>query len=182
MFGTGVSLVGVLIIILRPLLDDGVNGAIIGNVLLVFSTLSFVVYTLLLKEFKLHYSSQTITFWLFAIATVLFFPFFLWENATTDIFTILDLRGLIGILFGAVFTSVLAYGFYNFAIRRIATNEVGIFLYIDPVIAVLIALPLLGETITKSFIVGSILVFLGIYIAERRIHYHPLDRIYKSHH
>ena len=179
--GTGVSLLGVLIIILRPLLDDGVDGAIIGNILLVFSTLSFVVYTLLLKEFKFHYSSLTITFWLFAIAAVLFFPFFLWEKATADIFTIIDLRGLIGILFGAVFTSVLAYVFFNFAIRHIVANEVGIFLYIDPIVAILIALPLLGETITKSFLIGSLLVFLGIYIAERRIHYHPIHKIYKLH-
>lgn len=180
--GTVVSLLGVLVIILRPVLDSGIDGAIIGNILFVFSTISFVIYTLLLKEFKLHYSSITITFWLFAIAAVLFFPFFLWEKATADIFSIIDLRGLIGILYGAIFTSILSYVLFNFAIRRIATNEVGIFLYIDPVVGILIAMPLLGETITKSFMLGSILVFLGIYIAERRIHYHPIHKIYKRNH
>lgn len=179
--GTAISLIGVLIIILRPILDNGIDGAIVGNILFVFSTLFFVYYTLMLKELKLHYSSSTITFWLFTIAAVLFFPFFLWEKATANILTIIDMRGLIGILFGAVFTSVLAYVFFNFAIRQIVANEVGIYLYIDPVVAVLIAMPLLGETITKTFLLGSLLVFLGIYIAERRIHYHPIHKIYKHH-
>ncbi len=60
---------------------------------------------------------------------------------------------------------------------RINMQEVGLFTYVDPIIAVLIAIPLLQEYPTVHFFLGSVLVFWGIFIAEKRIHYHPFHRI-----
>lgn len=180
LLGTIISLVGVMIIILRPLLDKGLDGTIIGNVLFVMATLSFVIYTLLLKEYRLHISTTKMTFYLFAIATVLFFPFFLWESSQQSIFNELTSKSLLGILFGSIFTSVIAYLLYNFALKYIQANETGIFLYIDPIIAILIAVPLLGEHITLSYLLGSLLVFVGLFIAENRMHYHPFWKLQKK--
>lgn len=181
LIGTFISLMGVMVIILRPLFDHGLDGTIIGNFLFLVSTMTFVVYTILLKDFKLSYSSITLTFYMFLLSTIMFLPFFLWESNGTQAITALTHKSLIGILFGSIFTSVLGYVLYNFAIRYIKANETGIFLYIDPVITVLIAVPLLSEHVTTSFILGSILVFIGIFIAEKRIHYHPLHHLKKPH-
>lgn len=181
LIGTLVSLLGVMIIILRPLFDHGLDGTIIGNLLFLVSTISFVVYTILLKDYKLPYSSVTLTFYMFALSTIIFLPFSLWELQTQSNALILSSQSLLGILFAAIFTSVLGYVLYNYAIRFVKANETGIFLYIDPVIAVLIAVPLLGEHVTTSFIIGSILVFAGIFIAEKRIHYHPLHHLKRPH-
>jgi drug/metabolite transporter (DMT)-like permease len=41
-------------------------------------------------------------------------------------------------------------------------------------VAIAIANPLLGEHVTTWFFLGASLVFVGIFIAEGRIHYHPL--------
>jgi drug/metabolite transporter (DMT)-like permease len=168
-----------MIIILRPIFDTGIDGSITGNLLFVISTLSFVVYTILLKDYKFPYSAATVTFYLFMFATVIFFPFFLWEmgQSTTEI--LISERSIIGILFAAILTSVVGYVFYNFALKYIRASETGIFLYIDPVITVLIAVPLLGEQVTPSFIIGAVLVFLGIFIAERRLQYHPIHKLKK---
>lgn len=177
LMGTIISLIGVSIIILRPLFDHGLDGTILGNSLFLLSTISFVIYTILLKEHSFRHSAATVTFYLFAFATVIFFPFFLWESSTHNILYLVDAKALIGILFGAIFTSVLGYVFFNFAIRFIKANETGIYLYIDPIVTVLIAVPLLGEHVTRSFIAGTILVFFGILVAERRLNYHPLHRL-----
>jgi drug/metabolite transporter (DMT)-like permease len=174
-FGTTLSMIGILLIILRPFFESGFNGSIIGNLLFVISTLWFVIYTILLKEFRLPYSPLTITFWIFAFATMTFFPLYLWESHGVALN--IPLQGLIGILFGAVFTSNVAYMLFNFALKYIHANEVGVFLYIDPVVTVLIAIPLLGETITMTFLLGALLVFSGIFIAEGRLHYHPLHKL-----
>ncbi len=175
--GTAISLIGIGIVVLRPILDNGFDSNIIGNVLFILSTLSLVLYTLLLREYSLPYRATTITFWMFVITTAIFFPFFLWESGTTNALSHLTFQGLTGILFGAIFTSVIAYVFYNFAIRRIPANEIGIFLYIDPIVTALIAVPLLGEEITTLFIIGAIFVFLGIFVAEGRINYHTLHKL-----
>jgi len=178
LMGTVISLIGVSIIILRPLFDHGLDGTILGNFLFLLSTISFVIYTILLKGHSFRNSAVTVTFYLFAFSTVIFFPFFLWESNTHNILYLLDAKALIGILFGAVFTSVLGYVFFNFAIRYVKANETGIYLYVDPIITVLIAVPLLGEHVTRSFIAGSVLVFFGILVAEKRLNYHPLHRLF----
>ena len=179
-FGTIISLLGVFIVVIRPLIDNGFDSGIIGNLLFILATLSLVLYTLLMKEYALPYKSTTVTFWMFAIATAIFLPFFLWETSATPIINSLTYQGIIGILFGALFTSVIAYVLYNYAIKRVNANEIGIFLYIDPIITALIAVPLLGEKITPLFLIGSFFVFLGIFVAEGRIHYHPLHKLRRA--
>lgn len=179
--GTLISLIGICIVVLRPLIDTGFDSSIVGNILFILSTLTLVLYTLLLREYNLPYRATTITFWMFAIATAIFFPFFLWESGSSNVLSQLTFQGIAGILFGAIFTSVIAYVFYNFAIKRVPTNEIGVFLYIDPIVTALIAVPLLGEKITTLFIIGSIFVFLGIFVAEGRLHYHPLQKFKNNH-
>jgi drug/metabolite transporter (DMT)-like permease len=64
-----------------------------------------------------------------------------------------------------------------YGISKIDAQEVGIFSYIDPIVAVLIAVPLLSEYPTPLFFVGSLFVFTGIFLAEKRLHWHPFHRI-----
>jgi len=178
--GTTISLIGVIVIILRPLFDVGLDGAISGNLMFLVGTLAFVVYTFLLKNYTTHLRSTTVTFYMFAFSTLMFLPFFLMESSNHDILTFITVQSMIGILFGAIFTSVAGYLFYNFAIRYVKASEVGIFLYMDPIVTILVAIPLLGEKLTSIFLLGALLVFVGIFIAERRIPYHPIHRLKKK--
>lgn len=175
LFGTMLGLSGILLIILMPVIEKGFVGEIVGNLLFIVSMISFSLYTILMKEFKLPYSPKTLTFWIFAFATISFFPMYLFESQGAPLH--IPLQGLIGILFGAIFTSNLAYMLFNFAVSHIHANEVGVFLYIDPIVTVLVAVPLLGEEITLTFLLGALLVFSGIFIAEGRLHYHPFHKL-----
>lgn len=178
--GTVISLLGVAIIILRPIIDEGLDGTILGNMFFLLSTLTFVGYTLLLKNYVTHLRSVTVTFYLFAYATAIFFPFFLMESSQHHIIDFLNGQAIIGIVFGAIFTSIVGYLFYNFGVKHIKASEIGVFLYVDPLVTVLVAVPLLHENITPAFLAGAFFVFLGIYVAERRIHYHPLQKLFKK--
>jgi drug/metabolite transporter (DMT)-like permease len=89
----------------------------------------------------------------------------------------LDTRSVTGLLFGIILSSTLAYTLYQWSVKRLQASEVGIFTYIDPVIATIIAIPLLGEVVTPLFILGSLFVFAGIFVAEGRIQYHPFHKL-----
>lgn len=178
--GTFISLLGVIIIVIKPIFSEGFDTKLLGNVLFILSTLAFIAYTLLLKRFRLPYPSLTVTFWLFVFAAINFFLFLPLDRVSYSALFSFDLKGLIGVLFGGIFTSTIAYCCFNYAVAKIDTNEVGVFLYIDPIIAALIALPLLGEQITLTYLLGSALVFLGIFIAEKRLHYHPIHKLRRS--
>lgn len=172
--GTLISLVGVLFIILRPMFENGLDSTLIGNILFTISMGLSVFYTLMLKEIAPKYNPLTLTFWIFTITSISFLPLVFMEAGKSQQLLSLDLKSLIGIGFGAILCSTVAYTLHAFAIKYISTNDVAVFSYIDPIVAILIAKPLLGETITTTFIIGSVLIFFGIFISEGRIHYHPI--------
>lgn len=177
-WGTLISLVGVFIVIARPLIEIGFAlNAIIGNIFFVVATLGAVTYTIFSKEILHRYSPITITFWSFLIGTITFFPGFIWQSFQTDWLTALNYQGITGLTFGIVLSSALAYFLYEWGVAKIHASEVGVFTYIDPVVATVIAIPLLGEVITPLFILGAFFVFCGIFVAEGRLHYHPFHHL-----
>ena len=171
--GTIVSLIGVFIIILRPVDHHILIGSILGNIYLIISVLSLVSYTILLKRFKLKYESSTIIFWMFFIATITFLPLYLLQ--TPDVHSLFALKGqgVFGILYGALFSSILGQVFYNYSVRRLNSDEIGLFTYLGPIVTALVAIPLLHEQISFSYLLGSLFVFLGMFIAELKLRNHP---------
>ena len=175
-FGTTIGFWGVILIVFRPLLEDGFSVAVLGNLFFVLATLGSVVHTILTKKIISNYKPITITFWSFTIGAVTFLPLFFFEIREFGFLTNLAVPGLVGILFGVFLCSTMAYFLYHLAIKRLLTQEVGVFAYLDPIVAILLAIPLLGEFPTPTYLVGAALVFLGILIAEGRIPYHPLQK------
>ena len=175
--GTLVSLIGFFIIILQPILEQAAVGSIIGNIYYALSVVTLVLYTILLKKYNLKYSYTTIMFWIFLLGALAFFPMFLLENKGGNPLVFFDFRGSIGIFYGAILSSLVGYFLYNYAVRFIKAQEIGIFMYLDPFVTALVALPLLGETITFTYLLGSLFVFLGIFISEGRLHYHPIHNL-----
>lgn len=174
--GTSLGFLGVILIILRPLFEDGLNLAVLGNLFFVAATLGSVTHTIFTKEIIAKYTPVTITFWSFLIGAATFLPFFFWEVGKFGFLSNLATPGLSGIIFGVFFSSTVAYFAYHWAIKNLLAQEVGVFAYLDPMVALLIAIPLLGEIPTPTYLLGAILVFLGIFIAEGRLPYHPLHK------
>lgn len=175
--GTIISLVGVIVIVLQPLLREGIDGTITGNILIVLSMLAGVMHIILSKELMKKYDTATITFWSFTISAVGFAPLTLYEASQG--FSIADItpQGFTGVIFGALLSSFIAYYLFYWALKYFPASETGLFVYLDPIIAILIAMPLLGEIPNSLYWLGAILVFKGIYIAEGRLPYHPLHKL-----
>jgi drug/metabolite transporter (DMT)-like permease len=178
--GTAISLIGIAIIILRPIFEQGLDSSILGNLFFIVSMILSVIYTLLLKEIAAKYNAFTLTFWIFAIAAITLSPLVLYEVSKTPTLFVPDTRTALGILFGGLLCSAGAYALHAFGVKYIAANETGIFSYVDPVVALIVAKPLLGESLTATFTVGAVLVFLGIFISEGRLHYHPLHLLFRK--
>ena len=177
--GMIVSFFGVLVIVLAPLFIAGKAlgiGEVEGNVLIIIATLGAVVQTLALKEVSEKVDFYTLTFLVFILASLLFLP-----GAVIDLrswsFSQLNLSGWIGIVFGVLFSSFLAYALFLYGLSKISAQDTGIFTYIDPVAAIAVAYPLLGEEPDMYFLIGSLLIFGGIWVAENRLHWHPLSRL-----
>lgn len=172
--GTVLSLLGVILITVFPAITKGFDKSILGNIFFMVSMGLSVVYILLLKQLSPKYSALTILFWMFTLASVSFLPFTVIELARTNFTQLLHPHALIGMSFGTLFSTIFAYILNLYGVRFITASEVGIFTYVDPIIAILVASQLLGEHVTSIYLIGSLFVFLGIFIAEGRVHYHPI--------
>ncbi len=179
LMGNLIGLTGVLLIVVQPVLQGTGQGSIVGNLLLILATIGFAWGTVLAKEARPYYSGLTITFWSFLIGAITFFPFFIQEVNRYGFLPNLTDKGEIGIVYATVFSSTIAYFLYYWAIKYIHASETGVFAYTDPVAAVIIAGPLLNEHPTIIFFLGALMVFFGIYVAEGRLHYHPLHKFFR---
>ncbi|KKQ24824.1 MAG: hypothetical protein US40_C0001G0077 [Candidatus Roizmanbacteria bacterium GW2011_GWC2_37_13] len=180
--GMMIALLGVITIIFSPVLLDGkkiVAGEIEGNLFILIATFGTVFQTLVSKNVLRKINPYLVSVVSFLFGSLTFLPLAAKELNSWS-FDQLNFQGLTGIIFGVFFSSALAYFLYYYGISKLAAQEVGLFTYIDPVIAVLIAAPLLGEIPSLYYVVGSLLVFGGIYLAEGRIHWHPFHKLRKQ--
>jgi len=178
-FGMLIALVGVLIIILLPIFLNKEKiylGEIEGNLFIVLATLGLVFQTLIGKDLLKKVNPYFVTAFSFILSGVLFL-FFVPQELVNWSFSKLDLAGWIGIVYGVFFASAAAYFLYYYGLSKVNAQEVGIFTYINPIVAVVIAFPLLNELPSIYYIIGSILVFGGIYLAEGRIHWYPIHKL-----
>jgi len=170
--GVSIALLGVLLIVLLPVIGESYDQSLVGNLFFVISMFGAVFQTLILKTLEKVFEPLVLVFWSFVIAAALFFPLFLYDIFTVQPLTEIGSQGIAGIIFGGIAASAIAYSCYYFATKYLQASDLGLFTYIDPIITIMIAIPLLGEIPTPTYLIGAILVFLGIYIAEARIHYH----------
>lgn len=177
LLGTFISLFGVLAIILRPILENGFSGGILGNILIFTATVCGVIQAVILKKITPDNNPLTLVFWTFLIGSLPLLPFVFWESRSFNIWQDLNLQGTIGLLYGVVFAAVIAHFFLVYAIKYIKASEIGIFTYVDPIATIVVAVPLLHETITPAYLIGALFVFMGIFIAEGRLHYHPFNKL-----
>ncbi|MBI3984566.1 MAG: DMT family transporter [Candidatus Levybacteria bacterium] len=175
--GTLVSFLGVMTIVLLPVLKEGLDGSITGNLFLVFATFFSVIHALLLKKILPKYNPMSIAFWSFIIGSLPMIPFFMTDLNQTQWISKLNNEIILGLLFSVVVATVIAHSLFTFGIKYIKASEIGIFSYIDPVATIVVAYYLLHEHITVPYLIGAFLVFVGIFIAQGRIHYHPLHKL-----
>jgi drug/metabolite transporter (DMT)-like permease len=172
--GMMLSLFGVLVIIFSPLfLDHGMMeaGAIEGNLFYIASRFCAVIGAIIMKKALKNVDPMVITTLSFLISGVSFIPFALIDLHTWS-FAQLSMKGWVGIIYGMLLSSAAGYYLYYYGLAKIRAQEVGIFSYLDPVVTVLVAIPLLAEYPNAYFLFGTLLVFAGIYISEGKFSLH----------
>ncbi len=179
--GMMVSFLGVVIIVFSPVFLNNKSfsfGEVEGNLFLLLATLGYVFSTLIGKDLMKKVNPYFVSCFSFLLSSIFFLIFiFVFNEFNNWNFNQLDFNGWIGIIFGVFFSSAAAYFLFYYGIKKISGQEIGVFTYIDPVVALIIAWPLLGEKPDFFYLIGSVLVFAGIYFAENRIHWHPVFKV-----
>jgi drug/metabolite transporter (DMT)-like permease len=79
----------------------------------------------------------------------------------------LTLRGWFGILFLGIACSGLAYIFWYDGLQAIPASQLGAFLYLEPLVAVIVAAIVLNEPVLLASLVGGGTILLGVWLVNR---------------
>jgi drug/metabolite transporter (DMT)-like permease len=162
--GMALALSGVLYIQLTPAKSEGAS--LLGDLLAVCGSLTFAAFTVFGKQVTRHHSAVTVNSFAYIGGGLLLLPIVLLVGAGLDPQAI-SLRGWLSILYMAIFPSVVCYVGYFYALNHISASRVAVFAYLQPAIATLMAVPLLGESISTSVVIGGLGALLGVAITQR---------------
>lgn len=168
--GITLAVFGTIFTILQPLLQDGIKGSsVLGNMLLVFSNISWMAFVLLSKKWETEgLKPFHITAISFFIGAVTFLPIAAIEGGITPSLASIPKEAFPGIVFMSVFSSLIAYTAYEVGLSRVEASEADVFNYLYPLWAAPLAFFFLGEVITMPFLVGAGLIATGVAVAEYR--------------
>lgn len=165
--GVGVGFLGSLMITLGPsFLGTAVTGNTIGNLLIFGAVLSWVTYIIVSKELLAKYSPLTLTAYLFLVSSIMLAPFAYYDFVTQPNWIMkVHWQGVAAICYGAIFAGILAYVFFQWGMKQTSAFTAGIFTYLQPPLAALFAIPVLGEKPTPILILGTVLILGGVFLA-----------------
>lgn len=164
--GIAISLFGALSIIGVPmlLLGNFSGKQLLGNLLVLSSSISFVAGTMILKKMLKIYKPIVITAITFLTATVAFaIPALMDYLQNPNWILGVSILGIFGLIYITVLSSICAYFLLLWGLTKIPVSHANLVQYIEPAIAATLAVPLLGERISFSFIIGTCLIVLGVY-------------------
>lgn len=183
--GIVISIFGALSIIGIPLLILGnfSSKQLLGNLLILGSAVSFVAGSLILKKMLKIYSPLIITTVIFLTATFAFSIPALIEYLQNPGWVLkISILGIFGLIYITVLSSICAYFLLMWALTKIPLSHANMLQYIEPAIAATLAVPLLGERISFSFIIGTCLIVLGVYWGTlgKDTHHHEHHKHHRS--
>lgn len=137
-----------------------------GDFLVMISAINWAVFSTLSRPgLKKHPATLMMFYvmgfgWLFT--SILFFA----NSGSQQILTI-PWDGWMAILFLGVLCSGIAYFFWYDALKVLPVAQTGAFLYLEPIITVVVAALLIKEAILLATLIGGIIILIGVWLVNR---------------
>ncbi len=88
--------------------------------------------------------------------------------------------GLLGLAYMTLLSSISAYFLFEWGLSQTTVAMANIFQYAEPFIAASLAVAILGERLSPSFLAGALLICVGVYLGsfakERHYRHHKFHR------
>jgi len=169
MAGVFVSLLGVVLIIakgqLANLLQVDFNR---GDVLVLIAAVFWAFYSANLRRYPKGLHPFAYLSGMVMVGTGGIFPFYCLELYNGNSMP-LNSSSIVTVLYVAIFASVLAFIFWNRAVRTIGANKAGPFVHLMPVFSTILAVIFLGESLASFHYQGMVLIFTGIVMTTFKI-------------
>ena len=180
--GVLLGFIGALVIIGLPALLTGTipSEMLLGNILVTLATVSWVIGAIISKGMLKKYPSMIVTAIAFLVGTLTFLIPAGLEYLKNPAWPFgITMLGLLGLVYMTLLSSISAYFLFEWGLAKTSVGMADLFQYIEPFIATFLAVTILEEKLSPSFLTGAVLIGIGVFLgtlAKERHHRH-----HKSH-
>ena len=166
-FGVVLAFSGAIVLTIYGKSSRAGDNVILGNTIVLLNSLFYSIYIILIKQLTAKYHPFTFIKWLFLFGIFIVLPFGYKELRYIEwtSFTPYISFSLIFVVVGATFGTYLLN---PLALHKLKASTVGIFIYLQPVIAGLFAIIMKVDVINTVKIVAMLLIFFGVYLVYNK--------------
>ena len=161
--GIALSLTGVFILIFNCVsIRSGADSTSVWGIIgMIINTLSFASYVGIFKPLIQKYSVVTFMKWMFLFSSLMALPFSFGAFSASNLAAV-PMDVMWQVLYVVVFATFVAYFLIPIGQKRLRPVVVCMYTYVQPVIAMVIALAMGLDTLNALKIMATVLVFTGV--------------------
>jgi drug/metabolite transporter (DMT)-like permease len=137
-----------------------------GDAVTAVACILFSMFAVYGKRATERHSTVAVNGFAYVGGAALLAPLMLWQGRDFP-FAHVSPAGWGSLVYMALFPSVICYLIYYYALSHISASRVSAFIYLEPVIATVLAVAFLGERITAPLVAGGTVIFTGVCLTER---------------
>jgi drug/metabolite transporter (DMT)-like permease len=162
----GLASLGVLIVLDLSNFDLS-SQTFTGNLALSIAALTWGAYSVLVRRVSRDYNTLIISFYALTGGLIIALPASAIELIGQPIGTI-TLGVILGVLYLGVISTAIAMFLWNRAFALVEASLASLFFFAQPVVGVLLAMALLGQSITPRLLGGGALILVGVLLSIQR--------------
>jgi drug/metabolite transporter (DMT)-like permease len=165
--GLAIGAFGALVLITRGRLNGGLLAlpSTTGDLLILASTVNWAVYSIVGRRTLQRLGSARATAGSMLLGFLMLAPLVAWDPGIRHIAAASP--GVItSVLFLGIGCSALGYLFWYAGLERLDTSQVAAFLYLEPLVTLVAAMAILGETAGATTVLGGVLVIAGVALVQ----------------
>jgi drug/metabolite transporter (DMT)-like permease len=150
----------------HPNAAPAASPSLLGDLFIFGAAVTFSWFTVIGKSVTLRHSGITVNTFGYVGGALALAPMTIYQSRSFA-YSSVSAAGWTTLVYMALFPSVICYMIFYYALTRISASRVSAFSYLQPLITTLLAVIALRERVTLPMIAGGVVIFSGVYLAER---------------
>lgn len=166
--GTALAAAGVVLVVSKGNVQSMLDGnfGTYGDFLILMSAINWAVFAVLSRKSLKHIPAALLIFYVTLTGWIFVNLLFFYGGGLKEVGH-LTLSGWLAVGFLGVFCSGVAYIFWYDALKSIPASQVGAFLYLEPLVTMVIASIVLKEKLLFSMFVGGAIIVTGVWMVTK---------------
>jgi drug/metabolite transporter (DMT)-like permease len=143
------------------------SGQAMGDILVLINASSYAIYLVIVKPLMQKYHPVTVITWVFFFGWFFVLPIG-WGEFSRIEWHLFTPTIWIELSFIVIFTTFFAYLLNTLALKQAPPSVVGIYIYLQPALATIIALALNKDEYPLIKIIATVLIFMGVYFVSSK--------------